>query len=94
MKIRVQGPVDWNLDVTSLQTLNLVPHSEARAEPLALVTRVISGLKVLALEHNPVRLNLPGNSVRVERGVKDVTGAAKVCAKTFFHSQGMILNGF
>ena len=67
-----------NLDATSLQTLNLTPLSEAKTEPP--VTRGLSGSQVLALEHNPLRLNLPGNSVSVERGVKDVTGAAKVCA--------------
>ena len=42
-----------------------------------------------------MRLNLPGNSVSVERGVKDVTGAAKVCAKIRFTvDQLMNLNGF
>ena len=48
MKIRVQGPMDWNLDATSLQTLNLVPLSEARAEPP--VTRGLSGLACIGAQ--------------------------------------------
>ena len=67
-----------NPDATSLQTLNLTPLSEARTEPP--VTRGLSGPQVLAFEQSPLKLNLPGNSVSVERGVKDVTGAATVCA--------------
>ena len=67
-----------NMDATSLMTLNSVPLSEAQTEPP--VTRGLSGPQLLALEHTPLVLNLPGNTVSVERGVKEVTSAAAVCA--------------
>ena len=67
-----------NLDALTLQTLNIIPLSEARTEPP--VTRGLSGPQLLSLKESPLKLNLPGNTVSVERGVKDVTGAASVCA--------------
>ena len=67
-----------NLDALTLQTLNIIPLSEARTEPP--VTRGLSGPQLLSLQESPLKLNLPGNTVSVERGVKDVTGAALVCA--------------
>ena len=44
------------------------------------VTRSFSGPQLLAFKLNPLQLSLPGNTVHVEQGVKEVTAAALVCA--------------
>ena len=67
-----------NPGATSLESLNKVPLNQCVTEPP--VTRSFSGLELLALQFYPLLLSLPGNTVHVEHGVKEVTAAALLCA--------------
>ena len=60
-----------------LEDLNMTPLEKAETEPP--LTSSLSGPQLLSLEQNPLKTSLPGNSVAVERGVRDVTLAAAVC---------------
>ena len=62
---------------TSLETLNLKPLSCLATEPP--VTRSLSGPGLQCFLTTPMKLDLPGTSVAVERGVKDVTEAETLC---------------
>ena len=54
------------------------PLENAETEPP--LTRSLSGPQLLAFLKNPLKTLLPGNSVAVERGVRDVTLAAAACS--------------
>ena len=65
------------MDATCLADLNVTPLENAETEPP--LTRSLSGPQLLALVKSPLKTSLPGNSVAVERGVRDVTLASAVC---------------
>ena len=65
------------MDASCLADLNVTPLENAETEPP--LTRSLSGPQLLALVKSPLKTSLPGNSVAVERGVRDVTLAATVC---------------
>ena len=89
-RIRGEGPKKWstasgirpfkqnhhkiNMDALSLETLNAMGIQEAVTEPP--ITQALSGSQLLDLRERPLQIRLPGCSVAVERGVKDVTEAA------------------
>ena len=62
-----------------LEDLNMTPLVEAKTEPP--LTRSMSGPQLLSLEQNPLKTSLPGNSIAVERGVRDVTLASAELAR-------------
>ena len=66
------------MKATSLETLTVKPLASATTEPP--MTRSLSGPKLLEFLEQPLRCELPACSVAVERGVKEVTQAAAVCA--------------
>ena len=90
LRIRGEGPKKWskasgvrpfkqnhhkiNMDTMSLETLNAMGIQEAVTEPP--ITQALSGSQLLDLRERPLQIRLPGCSVAVERGVKDVTEAA------------------
>ena len=92
-EIREKGPLVWdtptrvrpfkredhqvNMAALSIQTLNKKPINLAETEPPA--TKGLSGFELMALKDQPLLLDLPANSVAVERGIKDITKAANVC---------------
>ena len=62
------------MDAISLETLNSMGIQDAVTEPP--ITWALSGSQLLDLRERPLQIRLPGCSVAVERGVKDVTEAA------------------
>ena len=67
-----------DLTANCLENLNVTPLEDTMTEPP--MTRSMSGSQLLAFEHCPLKTSLPGNSVAVERGVRDVTLASAVCS--------------
>ena len=66
------------MEASCLADLNVTPLENAKTEPP--LTRSLSGPQLLAFLKNPLKTSLPGNSVAVERGVRDVTLAAAACS--------------
>ena len=66
------------MKATSLETLTVNPLASAATEPP--ITRSLSGPKLLEFLLQPLQCDLPACSIAVERGVKEVTQAAAVCA--------------